>query len=1284
MAKYLSNRQKNLKVGIASYTENKTVLEVTGNVGIGTTNATSDLFVVGDGYFTGILTANRIFSNLYGEFTGSISAGGIVGAALSISGISTLGVTSTTVLTAEQLNVIGITTLGSNGSITTTGGNLYVGGNLEVAGSSNFIGTATFRGGTIGIGDSTSDDINIGGEFVSNLVPKYDNTYDIGTESNKWRNASFSGLTTTNDLYVSGISTLGVTSATQLTSQSLTVSGNSNFGITEILVNSSSDALKITQTGSGNALLVQDESNPDSSPFVVTGVGSVGVGILNPLEKLHIDGNLRLGASDSNYIAFKGTTGDIFNGGFNHTFIGERIYTPGTEESELLLFKGNDHDLSIEGPDRIRLAAAEIRFDTYTIPTSGSFEEVATSGNLNTRFVIRDHGFVGIGTADPSATLDVYGNLNVSGISTINTLDATIVDIENLTTTNINSSGISTLGIATINHLYVSGLSTFVGVGTFNSNLYVGGDVRISGILTVGGNSVVIDGDNDLIKIGSGVTLGALSGSIVNLSGTDLNYSGIGTIGTLDTNTGTIDYLSGTDLNYTGVGTIGTLNVTNSTINYLSGIDLNYTGIGTFGTLAVTGLTTTKDLRVVGITTLGVTTVTNLTAQSINSSGLVTATSFVPTSGYIKAPDGTNSFYIYSGTGNVSFQGTIGASQINNASGYKAIDFISPSSAPTVRIANNLSVSGFSSASSFISTSTSLQAPTVGNYVGERLRLYDFKDPSNTNYAIGVEGSHIWFGVDTNNDAQGFKWYGETTQVMRLGASGNLTLEGNLRLNGNTIQSSNGATAITLSDNDVTIADRLTVNGTSTFTGTITGTISTATKLETARNFSIGGDFVTAPSISFNGTDNVAFAATITENSIGLGTYTSGDYVKNISGTSNQITVTGGTGEGSTPTLSIPSQFTAPQDVTVTRDLQVNRNLNVTGNITIGGTTAFINVQEIKVYDPDIVLGVRTDGSGNDISTDNTANHGGIAVASTEGNPLVQIYNPGIGESTPATYKKIMWFKGNTLGTGTTDAWLFNYAVGIGSTQVPNGVRLAAGSVQFTENDLAVVRNINASGIVTASSFVGALTGTATTATTLTKTITAGSGLSGGGELTADRTIDVNVGTGITITSDAVVLKNGDNLTDNRLVKWDDTNNQLTDTIITDTGTNIGIGSTQPTSKLQVVGDIAINSTTVTGSATSSLSSLSPTSIHTGLSTSTYRFVEYTIQATQSTNYQCTKILALHNGTTAYHTEYGTVYNNTAIASFDVDISGGNIRLLATGSSPSSTDYVINFIATKI
>jgi hypothetical protein len=59
-----------------------------------------------------------------------------------------------------------------------------------------------------------------------------------------------------------------------------------------------------------------------------------------------------------------------------------------------------------------------------------------------------------------------------------------------------------------------------------------------------------------------------------------------------------------------------------------------------------------------------------------------------------------------------------------------------------------------------------------------------------------------------------------------------------------------------------------------------------------------------------------------------------------------------------------------------------------------------------------------------------------------------------------------MWFKAGTFVGLGTDAWLINYAVGIGSTQVPNGVRLAAGGMQVTDRTI-ITPNLNVSGIAT-------------------------------------------------------------------------------------------------------------------------------------------------------------------------------------------------------------------------
>ncbi len=57
---------------------------------------------------------------------------------------------------------------------------------------------------------------------------------------------------------------------------------------------------------------------------------------------------------------------------------------------------------------------------------------------------------------------------------------------------------------------------------------------------------------------------------------------------------------------------------------------------------------------------------------------------------------------------------------------------------------------------------------------------------------------------------------------------------------------------------------------------------------------------------------------------------------------------------------------------------------------------------------------------------------------------------------------------------------------------------------------------------------------------------------------------------------------------------------------------------------------------------------------------------------------QVSELLVAHNGTTAYTTEYGVVFTGTAaLASFDVDISSGNVRLLATRTTANSTQYKV-------
>ena len=69
--------------------------------------------------------------------------------------------------------------------------------------------------------------------------------------------------------------------------------------------------------------------------------------------------------------------------------------------------------------------------------------------------------------------------------------------------------------------------------------------------------------------------------------------------------------------------------------------------------------------------------------------------------------------------------------------------------------------------------------------------------------------------------------------------------------------------------------------------------------------------------------------------------------------------------------------------------------------------------------------------------------------------------------------------------------------------------------------------------------------------------------------------------------------------------------------------------------------------------------------------------IEITVIATDTvaTERTITKLLVTHDGTTAVATQYGEVNTATAMASYDVDISGSNIRLLATAASTNSTNF---------
>jgi hypothetical protein len=102
-------------------------------------------------------------------------------------------------------------------------------------------------------------------------------------------------------------------------------------------------------------------------------------------------------------------------------------------------------------------------------------------------------------------------------------------------------------------------------------------------------------------------------------------------------------------------------------------------------------------------------------------------------------------------------------------------------------------------------------------------------------------------------------------------------------------------------------------------------TSGTAAAWTTARTITLGGDLT--GNVSVDGSANATLTATIAANSVALGTDTTGNFVGGISGTTNEIEVSGSGSENATVTIGLPDNVT------------ISGTSTLTGKATTGFTT---------------------------------------------------------------------------------------------------------------------------------------------------------------------------------------------------------------------------------------------------------------------------------------------------------------------------------------------------------
>jgi len=115
---------------------------------------------------------------------------------------------------------------------------------------------------------------------------------------------------------------------------------------------------------------------------------------------------------------------------------------------------------------------------------------------------------------------------------------------------------------------------------------------------------------------------------------------------------------------------------------------------------------------------------------------------------------------------------------------------------------------------------------------------------------------------------------------------------------------------------------------------------------------------------------------------------------------------------------------------------------------------------------------------------------------------------------------------------------------------------------------------------------------------------------------------------------------------------------QDTGALIVDGG--IGVGGALNAEYLGINGNSDIYAIDLTTSSTSS------NQIFHTLDSTTYRSAKYLIQLKSGSSYQVEELLIIHDGTSAYITEYAVTRSGLNLSTFDADVSGGNLRLLVT------------------
>ena len=356
---------------------------------------------------------------------------------------------------------------------------------LFVKGESEFIGIVTFRGGTVRLGDASTDDIVVGGEFASSLVPDDDDTFDLGSASQQWRHLYLNG-----SLEADAINNSGVTTTTALKGFSYLQAPHSattqNLAVT---VAAKSAAHRYNGTGSSNGYKIDGVESPilhftpgKTYRFVHDNTGS------HPL-KFYLDA-----AKVTNY-----TTGVSFQNTYTEITISDTTPAVLHYQCTAHAYMGNaiiTHSNAVNTPHDATFKGA-VSVEGNVDLGNATSDTITPTGRFDADILPATDGAIDLGSSDRE-----FQDLFIDGTAQIDSLVADTADINGGTVDGVTIGGAS------------AGAGTFTDLTGGNIQVGVTGDNELdtaSGNLTIDSAGGTVTVDDNLTVNGTFTVLGTQS-----------------------------------------------------------------------------------------------------------------------------------------------------------------------------------------------------------------------------------------------------------------------------------------------------------------------------------------------------------------------------------------------------------------------------------------------------------------------------------------------------------------------------------------------------------------------------------------------------------------------------------------------------------------------------------------------------------------------------------------------------------------------------------------------------